>query len=81
MAECCAQAGEALLQRGSGEAALKWLAQAVDRYVALKEHRKCVELLLREPKLRQVRLGAGQLASCEKGCWLREPAGTDLPVR
>jgi hypothetical protein len=57
VADCCAQAGAALKQRGSREAALKWLGQAVEGYKGLKQYNKCIELLVEEPALASVSVG------------------------
>ena len=54
VADCCAAAGAALRQRGASEAALTWLGQAVQRYHALKQYPRCMELLEEEPALAQV---------------------------
>ena len=56
VADCCAQAGAALKQRGASDAALKWLGQAVVQYKGLKppNYEKCIQMLLEEPSLASV---------------------------
>ena len=59
LAACCCEAAESLRAQGRDDLVVPWLAEAVRQYHALRQYRRCFDVLEQEPAVLKVLLWLG----------------------